>query len=127
MCKSTRLGGCGVNLAAMDLARTSPGVRVEEDRELAAAERLGDFRRELVAGHYFHLTARERRDQIPGYMPAEPVITAQRIPVTDNQRLSRHSALHALFSSSTTAPSAPSNWMRRGIWPEAWVEQLKQG
>jgi len=109
----------------MDLPRHSLNISIDEHRARVLAESLCQFRRKLVTGNDLCALADELLSKQPPGVPAETVITAQRVSVAYDEGPVR--LPHRLLTSSSTAPCGPSNWICMGIWPAAWVEQLKQG
>ena len=70
----------------MDLPRLALSVGVDKYGAAALAERLGKFRSELMAGDNLGVLAGERLGKQTAGMPAEPVVTPQRIAVADDER-----------------------------------------
>jgi hypothetical protein len=69
----------------MDIARLNLSVGVNEHRPARPAERLGEFRSELVAGDNLGVMAGERLGKQAASVPAEPVIAPQGVPVADDK------------------------------------------
>lgn len=60
-------------------------VSVDEHRASALAEGFGKFGGKLVAGYDLNILTEECLGKHTAGVPAEPVVTAQRIPVTDDK------------------------------------------
>jgi hypothetical protein len=78
----------------MDIPRVTLSVSVNKHGAAALAKRLGKFRSELMAGDNLSVLASELPGNQAAGVPAEPVVTPQRIPVADDERLARFRTPH---------------------------------
>src|SRR5262249_37330141 len=88
-----------------------------------SADRLGQFRRELVHGDCLH--ARLDLGNQLCHAWADAVVATQRVANAYHQRPA-HSELPRTRSASNV-PSAARSVTCSGICPKAWVEQLRHG
>jgi hypothetical protein len=82
----------------MDLSRRALRVGVDKHRAARLAEGLGKFRSELVASDYFRALVGERLGKQSAGLPAEPIITPQRITIADDKRFVHSFQLSAISS-----------------------------
>jgi hypothetical protein len=78
----------------MDIPRRTLRVGVNKHGAAALAKRLGKFRSELMAGDNLGVLASELPGNQAAGVPAEPVITPQWIPVSDDERPARFRTPH---------------------------------
>jgi hypothetical protein len=78
----------------MDFPRLTLGVGINKHGATALAKRLGKFRSKLVARDNLGILASKLPGKQTADVPAEPVITPQWIPVTDDERLARFRGRH---------------------------------
>jgi hypothetical protein len=69
----------------VDLTRFALGVGVDKHHATELAKRLGKFRGELMAGEDFRVLAGKHLGKQTAGVPAEPVITPQRVAVADDK------------------------------------------
>ena len=106
-----------------DLPGLGPGDGVDQHHQRRLGDVDGQLGGELVAGQDSGAGQAGVGGQPAGGVPADPVVTAQRVAVADDQDAGPGHRV----SSSRTAPPGASRVIRSGICPMAWVEQLRQG
>ena len=122
-----------------DGAGRGVGRAIDEDNGIGVADVLGEFGEQLVGEQHSEAGAGLLLHGA-GDAPADSVIAAQRIAAGEQegapglcrpaglvrgvQRGRRHQSLRTW---SRMEPSGASSSMTSGIWPKAWVAQLRQG
>jgi hypothetical protein len=69
----------------VDITRPTLCVGVYKHGAAALAERLGEFRSELMAGDSLDVLSGKRLGKQVAGVPAEPVVAPHRIPVADDK------------------------------------------
>jgi hypothetical protein len=83
-----------VDIPAMEIPRAALRVGVNKHGAPRLAKRLGEFRSELMAGDNLGVLASEFPGKQAAGVPAEPVITPQRIPIADDERFAPFRGSH---------------------------------
>ena len=78
-------GACGRTARRWISPGFTLGVGIDKHGAAALAERFGKFRGELMAGDDFNVLAGESPGKQAAGVPAEPVVTPQRIAVADDE------------------------------------------
>lgn len=105
--QGVRLASEGTNRFAVDKAGGEPSGSVEEDGEIVAAERLGEFWRPLLAGMNGDLRAGELIAELACEMKGHSVVAANGVATGEDKSVS-HAGRRA---SSRRWPSAACSWM----------------
>jgi hypothetical protein len=73
------------NRTLTDVTRRSLRVGIDKNGKGTLAERLSEFRGELVAAQDLNIASCQRRDQTPRGVPTKSIVTTKRVPVTDDE------------------------------------------